>query len=90
MLSFCNFLSFVLRCDLSDTSNCVHVVEKTISKFGRMDVVINNAGILSRDNFEDVTIEEIDQCMQVNLKSTVKLSQVIIVQANLKIFSSFV
>ena len=68
---------------MSDTSNCFDVVEKTISKFGWLDVVINNAGILSRDNFEDVTIEEIDQCMQVNLKSAVRLSQVWNCQSNI-------
>ena len=42
---------------------------------GRIDVLVNNAGYLARENFTDVTSEEIDKSMAVNLKSAVKLSQ---------------
>ena len=37
--------------------------------------MINNAGILSRANFKEVSTQEIDESMQVNLKSAVILSQ---------------
>ena len=37
--------------------------------------MINNAGILSRAGFKEVTMKVIDLCMEVNLKSAVKLAQ---------------
>ena len=37
--------------------------------------MVNNAGILSRAGFQEVTTEDIDECMEVNLKSAVTLSQ---------------
>ena len=40
-----------------------------------MDILVNNAGYLARANFEDVSMEDIDKSMAVNLKSAVKLSQ---------------
>jgi len=38
-------------------------------------VLVNNAGVLIRSDFVNVTMEEVDLSMQVNLKSAVKLSQ---------------
>ena len=40
-----------------------------------LDILINNAGILSRANFQDVSMQDIEESMEVNLKSAVKLSQ---------------
>ena len=40
-----------------------------------LDILINNAGILCRANFQDVSMKDIDETMEVNLKSAVKLSQ---------------
>ena len=40
-----------------------------------LDILINNAGILCRANFHDVKMQDIDESMEVNLKSAVKLSQ---------------
>ena len=40
-----------------------------------LDILINNAGILCRANFHDVSMQDIDESMEVNLKSAVKLSQ---------------
>lgn len=37
--------------------------------------MINNAGILSRAGFKEVTMKDIDLCMEVNLKSAVTLAQ---------------
>jgi 3(or 17)beta-hydroxysteroid dehydrogenase len=45
-----------------------HAVEATVSRFGRLDVLVNNAGISGRGRVEDTTVKEWDQVMEVNAK----------------------
>lgn len=54
------------------------LVSKTIQKFGRIDILINNAGICPRTGFEDITEKEWDTVLAVNLKSVFLLSQKIL------------
>ena len=65
----------LLKADLQSEQECREAVRKTLQYFGGLDVLINNAGILSRADFKEVTMEDVDLCMQVNLKSAVTLSQ---------------
>lgn len=64
-----------LHCDVTD----VHEIEQTISKildhFGRIDALVNNAGILHVTPIEDVTEEEWDRIMAVNIKSVFFMTQ---------------
>ena len=39
--------------------------------FPELEVLVNNAGIFSRVGFQEVTTEDIDECMEVNLKPQV-------------------
>ncbi|MEI4771259.1 SDR family oxidoreductase [Psychrobacillus sp. FJAT-51614] len=45
------------------------VYEETIKTFGKLDVLVNNAGISQRPTMEELTIEQWDQIMNINVKS---------------------
>ncbi|MFC0875996.1 SDR family oxidoreductase [Saccharicrinis sp. FJH2] len=60
-----------VKTDVSIESDCKNLVEKAVSKFGRVDVLINNAGISMRANFMDVELSVLKRLMDVNFWGTV-------------------
>lgn len=56
-----------LECDISDPADCRAAVAAA-DEFGGIDVMVNNAGIIRERSFLEVTEEEFDQVMDVNLK----------------------
>ncbi|HAH25908.1 MAG TPA: short chain dehydrogenase [Prolixibacteraceae bacterium] len=61
--------------DVSNENDCRTLMEETIKRFGRIDVLINNAGISMRAIFEDVDLKVIHQLMDVNFFGTVYCSK---------------
>jgi NAD(P)-dependent dehydrogenase (short-subunit alcohol dehydrogenase family) len=55
--------------DVSNESDVVKAVAATVEHFGRIDYLVNNAGIVLVKPLEDCTVEEWDRVMGVNLKS---------------------
>ena len=52
--------------DVSIEADCKRVMEETINKFGRIDILINNAGISMRALFEDLNLDVIRKVMDTN------------------------
>jgi len=63
-------VSFI-QTDVSIESDCKKLIETTISKHGKIDVLINNAGISMRANFETTDLSVIKRVMDVNFWGTV-------------------
>lgn len=55
------------KADVSDAGSVEKGVQKIIEKFGRLDIVIANAGIGIFKNISDMTIEDWDQTIDINL-----------------------
>ncbi|MHB8867195.1 MAG: SDR family NAD(P)-dependent oxidoreductase [Thermoleophilia bacterium] len=53
--------------DLSGSEPCAELVAATVERFGRLDVLVNNAGIIYRANAEQTTDEQWRRTMAVNL-----------------------
>ncbi len=47
--------------DITDPTFAPQLVAQTVAQFGRVDVLINNAGIFAVKNFTDYTIDELSQ-----------------------------
>jgi dehydrogenase/reductase SDR family member 7B len=57
--------------DVSIEADNADVINKTIEKYGKIDVLINNAGISMRSMFEDCDIDVIKKVMDINFYGTV-------------------
>ena len=66
------------RCDVTSSIDCKKVTEDIIQDFGRIDILFNNAGIIIRKNIVDLTEEEWDKVLNVNLKTIYLLSHHVI------------
>lgn len=64
-----------LKTDVSIETDCRNLVQQTIAKFGRIDVLVNNAGISMRALFEELDLEVIKKVMEINFWGTVYCSK---------------
>lgn len=68
---------FVL-CDVSDEEQVKAMVQKTLSTYGRIDLLVNNAGIGTYKPVLETTSEEWDRCLAINLKGIFLCSKYVI------------
>jgi len=61
--------------DISKPTETERLVASALDRFGRVDVLVNNAGICPRISIDDMTEEMYDRIMNVNLKSVFFLSR---------------
>jgi NAD(P)-dependent dehydrogenase (short-subunit alcohol dehydrogenase family) len=61
--------------DVSNRDVVTHFVALTVEKFGTIDTLVNNAGMRFRKEFLDISKEELNQVLDVNLKSVFNLCQ---------------
>ncbi|WP_429526203.1 2-dehydro-3-deoxy-D-gluconate 5-dehydrogenase KduD [Paraburkholderia youngii] len=64
-----------VRADLASTSSVDDIVRAAVEAFGRLDVLVNNAGIIRREDALEFGEDDWDAVMDVNLKSLFFLSQ---------------
>ena len=57
-----------IKLDVSQQSDWDAAIERTVEQFGKLDVIVNNAGIASGFTIEETTVEHWDQIMDVNAK----------------------
>jgi len=61
--------------DVSDPDACVDLFKKAGFEFGRVDVLVNNAGYHPRGNVEDLDAAELARMVDVNLRAPIMLSR---------------
>ncbi len=58
-----------LPCDVSQPEDVANFLQAVVDKFGTIDVLVNNAGIYSKEDTRDVTEAQFDKVLDANLKS---------------------
>jgi 3(or 17)beta-hydroxysteroid dehydrogenase len=61
-------VALFVRLDVTHEADWQKAVEATVNRFGKLDVLVNNAGISGRGRVEDTAVEEWDRVMDVNAK----------------------
>jgi 3-oxoacyl-[acyl-carrier protein] reductase len=68
--------TLAIKADAGSSSGIKTIVEQTVAKFGKIDVLIASAGIMPLANLEDLTEEVFDRVFQVNVKGPLFLAKV--------------
>ena len=64
-----------IACDLTKQDKLDDIISQTLKAFGKIDILVNNSGIIRREDAVDFTEKDWDDVMNVNLKSVFFLSQ---------------
>ena len=67
-------------CNVTDRQSCQDAAERVIGEYGRVDVLVNNAGITQPLKIMDIQAENYDAVLDVNLRGTLYMSQAVIPQ----------
>ncbi|MDG5816013.1 SDR family oxidoreductase [Chitinispirillales bacterium ANBcel5] len=67
--------------DIQDYDHCKHVVSKTLQQYGRVNILINNAGVhLEQKDFTQISKEQLEQTFKTNVYSFFWITQGIVAQ----------
>ena len=61
--------ALVLQADLQQPDACRRVVEETVAEFGRLDILVNMASIYRAKAVDDLTLEDWDMQMAIDLRA---------------------
>jgi 3-oxoacyl-[acyl-carrier protein] reductase len=61
--------AIAIQADATDAAAGQTAVEKTVATFGRLDVLVNNAGTAIPKTFEETTLEEMDRLLNINVRA---------------------
>jgi len=64
-----------VRADVSKAADCQFAVQQTVKQLGKLDVLFNNAGIIRRASATELSEEDWNRVMAVNVKSVFLLSK---------------
>lgn len=76
--------ALVIKCDISNESEVVSMIEEIIQIFGHIDVLVNNAGIAMDNGILNKTKEEFIRVLEVNLIGTFMVSREVLIKGNVK------
>src|SRR6202045_3135108 len=67
--------AIAIQADATDADAVAAAVEKTVATFGRLDVLVNNAGTAIPKKFEEATLEELDRVIDINVRGVFVTTQ---------------
>ena len=63
--------ALAIEADITDQEQAIAAVDRTVNELGRLDIVVNNAGVMLLGPIEDAPTEEWDRMIDLNLKGLI-------------------
>ena len=70
--------ALAIQVDVSDSKEVNRMVQSVLKKFKRVDILVNNAAIIRRGSIEDLTEEDWNRVMDVNLKGAFNCAKAVV------------
>jgi 3-oxoacyl-[acyl-carrier protein] reductase len=67
--------AIAIQADAADADAVKAAIEQTVAAFGRLDVLVNNAGTAIPKRFEETTLEEMDRVIDINFRGPLVATQ---------------
>jgi 3-oxoacyl-[acyl-carrier protein] reductase len=74
-IGFAGIKAIAIQADAANAEAVRAAVEKTVATFGRLDVLVNNAGTAIPKPFEEATLEEMDRVLDINIRGVFAATQ---------------
>ena len=65
-------------CDVTSEKSVQHTVDQTVARFGKIDILVNSAGINIRGPIEDVSLDDFNKVQQVNVTGSWLTSKAVV------------
>jgi 3-oxoacyl-[acyl-carrier protein] reductase len=62
--------AWAIQTDVADEPQVERLIQETVKHYGRLDVLVNNAGVIAGGRLAETTTEAFDEVMNVNLRGT--------------------
>jgi NAD(P)-dependent dehydrogenase (short-subunit alcohol dehydrogenase family) len=69
--------ALAVACDVARPGDVADAVAATLAAFGRIDVLVNNAGVVDDAPFLDLAVEELDRVLGINLRGAFLMGQAV-------------
>ncbi|MEE2692043.1 MAG: SDR family NAD(P)-dependent oxidoreductase [Pseudomonadota bacterium] len=67
--------TLAVACNVANDGDCARLIAETLERFGRIDVLINNAGVVAKGDVLDLDLDDFDRVIGVNLRAAFVLTQ---------------
>ncbi|MCR9143015.1 MAG: SDR family NAD(P)-dependent oxidoreductase [bacterium] len=67
--------ALVVKADMANLKDAERLIKETIKKFGRIDVLVNNAGYNARGDLEEVALKDVLHILDVNLRAPIAMAK---------------
>ncbi|WP_457640819.1 SDR family NAD(P)-dependent oxidoreductase [Persephonella sp.] len=68
-------IDLFIQADLTQEDNCKNIIKETVEKFGRIDVLINNAGVGLYESWETSNMKDIRKLFELNFFAVIYLTK---------------
>lgn len=70
--------SLAIQVDSADAKALQKAIVNSITQFGPIDILVNNAGICPSGDFSDITLQDFDEIMNINVKAVFAASHAVV------------